>query len=330
MSLEMKTNVSNARWLILPISQIGTAPDTDLGDVKVYYDVSNIGSFNSANLSSYVLITSTGHRFGQNGPKSVRLAFASPPTLGPATQRFFVTVDLNSSAKPENTVKLRTNVSAGEPGIIESPNTLAISFESSALNINPPPTLMYVLAASSAPASVNQGDSNLPILTLRAWMAAYTGQWTQLAVSRWAPGLDSDVSGVKLFYDSNDNGVLDVTSDQRLSTASFVAGTATLGFSTQTIRVATQTYFLTYDISITAGGGNGASASLGAPGVFTVAAPHSVSSLGFPIQSASATVKATQTGLFALGQAKAPGQLVQSATNQVMLTLELYTTHALL
>ncbi|MFA6030033.1 MAG: FG-GAP-like repeat-containing protein [Elusimicrobiota bacterium] len=325
MALTLRTDVSNAGWTTLKVDQAGSAIDADFGDVKVYYDVNNVGAFDSSNLTQYLLITSTGQRFGQGMAGSITLGFNLPPTLGTTPQRYFVTVDLSTAATPGRTVVLRA---INETYLaVTAPNQVGpTSFASQPLTVNAPPAQMHILALSSAPANVTQGSANVPMMVLKTWMSAYTGAWTQLRLDRSGFGLDADVTGVKLFRDANGNGTLDVVTDERLSTAAFSAGTAVLSFATQTVTASTQTFFLTYDVSVTAVAGHTIGAIFGAPGLFNIAAPNSVSGTDFPLQSAESVVMPTQAGLYVGGQDKAPGQLTQGATNQLMMTLSLNTS----
>jgi|GEM_PF-4540823 hypothetical protein len=325
LELSLRTDVSLATWTALRIDQSGSAADSEIKDVKIYCDINDLGVFNSSNLSQYVLVVSTGQRFGQTLPGSVTLALSSGVVVGPAARRYFAVVDISSTAVPGHTVSLRA-VNAGYFSV-SAPNQIgAVSFNSPSLTVSAPPALMYVDFKSSAPATVRQGDANVPMSVLKARMSAYSGEWTRLTLDRAGAGLDSDVSSVKLFLDSDSDGRLNVLNDARLSTAAFVGGSAVLSFSAQTLTSSTQTYFLAYDVSMTAAAGDTLGAGLGAPGVFSVNAPNSVSSLGFPAQSALSTVRPTQAALSVSAQDRAPGQLLQGATNQVVLSLSLNTT----
>ncbi|MBI5244562.1 MAG: VCBS repeat-containing protein [Elusimicrobia bacterium] len=334
LDLTLKTNVSNAGWAGLKIDQAGSASDSDITEVKVYYDLNNSGFFDPANTQQYLLVSSTGQRFGQVQAGSVDIVFPSTPSLGPAPQRYFVAVDLADDATPGKTVALRAI--SKDYFVPVAPNQFGpVSFNSQPpmdqVEIKAPPALMYVLGTSSAPAEVAQGTANVVMAALKVWMSSYTGQWTQLSVDRSGAGIDSDISGVKLFYDTNGNGRLDVMTDERISTASFIGGTAALMFSTQTITTSSRTYYLTYDLSMTAVGDHAVGAAINAPGLLAVAMPNSVSSDNFPFASAASRVVTTRADLFVVGQNKAPGMLIQGATNQVMLSLQLSTTeHAIL
>ena len=328
MSLVLQTDVSDAEWLSLRVDQTGSAADADVASVKLYYDINGAGSWDSSNLAQYQLVTSTTNRFGDNGASSVLLTFSTNPVLSPAPneKRFFLVVDLSTSAAPGKAIVARANTSGFFT--VKSPNTLNTntSFVSGALAINPPPETMYVVWGDSAPATVTQGDANVPMLTLRAWMSGHSGAWSELKVTRSGAGADADVPFVKLYRDEDGDGLLTVAVDRRLSTATFVGGAAQLRFSTQTVTASTQTYFLTYDIKTTAGTGDTVGARIPAAGDFKIETPNTVSTLNFPLQSLNSAIQATRTGLFVVGTNQAPGELTQAATDQVMLSLSLQTT----
>ena len=328
MQLELKTDVSEARWYSLKLEQVGSAADAETTAVKVYYDSNGAGLWNSSNLANYEMVSSAGQRFGETEPKTVTVSFfvgaSTPPALSAAVHRYFVVVDLATSAVPGHTVALRAIDKSYFQ--VSPPNQMAdASFQSATLTVNAPPAQMFVLSSALAPGTTIQGATNIPMARFSLWMSSYTGSWNRLTVSRYGTGSDPDVSAVKLFRDSNANGLLDLVSDERLSTGAFSGGAAVLGFSAQTIAASTKTYFLTYDVAVTAAPGGTLGAEFGVPSVFNIAAPNSVASTGFPIRSGTTTVSAAQTTLLVQGQDKAPSELVQAATNQAMLTLRLNT-----
>jgi len=119
--------------------------------------------------------------------------------------------------------------------------------------------------------------------------------------------------------------------DERVSTASFLGGTAALMFSTQTITTLPKTYFLTYDLSMTAVGGHTVGASINAPGLLAVAMPNSVSSDNFPFTSAASLVVHHARGPLRRRPEQGARHADPGRTNQVMLSLQLNTTqHAIL
>jgi hypothetical protein len=330
MALELNTDVSNADFLSIVVEEVGSAADAEISAVKVYFDINDLGVWNASNLLQYQQVSLSTQSFGDVTPNFVTLNFSTPPALSPTVKRFFVVIDLSSAAVPSNQVVLRAidNTSFA----VNPPNFVApTSYLSEALDINAPPETMFVVPRGTAPFSVTQGDTNVVMEEFDLVMSSYTGQFTRLTVTRSGLGLDTDVAIVKLFYDANSDGVLQVLGDTKLSTAVYSGGQVILDVPAQTITTANKRFFVTYDIAQTAVSSNTVGVRVAAPGAFIVAAPNSVSATNFPVQSTNSLILPTIAGMVAQGLDQAPGQLLQGATNQVMLRLSLNTTeHAVL
>ncbi|TPW21742.1 MAG: hypothetical protein FD126_386 [Elusimicrobia bacterium] len=324
--LTLRTDVSNTSWKSLRVDQAGTAADLDVKAVKLFYDLTDTGSFDSGNLNAYEEVTGGTQTFGSNGPGSMILTFSTAQPLSPTPKRYFLAVDIATGATPARTVVVRA--STGAFFTVDAPNQVQANagFQSPALSVNAPPISMFVTAGSSAPASAVQGTSNQAMLTLKAFTNAYSARWTQLRVTRSGTGSDSDVTAVKLYRDADADGSLSVVSDERLSTGTFSGGTVLLTFATQTVAASTQTFFIAYDFRTTAVAGNTVGARVAAAGDLRVAAPDTVSTTGFPLQSVNSTITATSAGLFVTPVNLAPGELKQAATDQVLMSLSLQTT----
>lgn len=325
MKLTLATDVSTTQLIKLRLDRAGSSLDSDVTAVKVYYDINSLGSFNPGALAQYLLVTSSTLTFGAGGVGTLDLGFSPVQGITTAGKTYFVAVDLATGAVPGRTVVVR----ALNQGYytVDAPNTVAAtSFSASPLTITAPPTSMYATAYASAPATVTQGASNVVMLSLGLWMQSFTGSLSQLTITRSGSGLDTDVSRIKLYHDANANGVLDIAFDTQLTSGVFSGATASLAFGAQALTVSTKTFFVTYDFSTTAQGGDTVGALIGSPGAFTIAAPNGVSSQGIPIQSANSAVVPTQNGVFIAAQDKAPAFLRQAATGQYMLDLTMNTT----
>ncbi|MBI3548754.1 MAG: T9SS type A sorting domain-containing protein [Elusimicrobia bacterium] len=326
MKLTLKTDVSQAQLLQLRVDRTGVSSDADVKSVKIYYDINQLGVFNPATLGQYQLLTATTPTFGDAGIGSVNLALSPNGPVTTSGRTYFVVIDLSTSATPGNTIGVRAVNSSYYT--VSAPNTMAAtSFASASITVNAPPSLMYVTGASSAPTSAVQGTASIPMVTFRAWMGQYTGQWSGLTVVRTGSGADADVDRLKIYLDSNANGTLDTLTDTVVATGTFSGGQAVMGFlSVQAMTVSTQTYFLTADVSPVGTPGDTVGVSLTSPGAFTVAPPNGTSSIGFPINSGLVTVGATQNGVSVGFQDKAPVSVTQGATQQVLLSLQMDTT----
>ncbi|PJA17035.1 MAG: hypothetical protein COX66_05895 [Elusimicrobia bacterium CG_4_10_14_0_2_um_filter_63_34] len=325
MELVLRTDISNARWLSLQVNQAGSAQQADVQAVKIYYDFNDFGVWNSANVGNYQLVTSSTQTFDGSG--NVTLSFSTPPVLSPTPARYFLVVDVSTSAVPDRAITVRA--STGPFFGIEAPNFIDPDavFASQALTLKPPPVTMFVQGISSAPTQATQGQSNVVMLTLRAWTSAFDADFSGLTVTRTGTSADSEVSSVKLYRDADADGILNVLVDTRLSTKTFSGGTAALSFPAVQITASTQTFFVTYDLSSVAQAGTTLGASIVAAGDVDIdTPPNSVDTGSFPVQSSTSAVLATQSGLFMTAANLAPGKLKQGATHQLLMSLALRTT----
>ncbi|MFA6091543.1 MAG: hypothetical protein WCU88_00425 [Elusimicrobiota bacterium] len=324
--LDLRTDVSQAQWSLLRLDRAGTSVDADVSAVKVYYDLNGLGSFDSSNLGQYQLVSSSTMTFNDQGTAgTVLLDLRTPQTLGTAPKTYFVAVDLAASAIPGRTVVVRALNSAYLS--VNAPNSVAaVSFTAGALTINAPPSTLYILAHDSAPASAVQGTSGAAMLSMNLWMDAYSGQVSGLTVARAGSGSDADLSRVRLFRDADADGVLSVATDVLLASGAFSGASAALTFGAETMTTSTQTWFLACDVSPTAAAGDTFSLRIGAPGAVNVLSPDSMGADGFPIQSSAVSVLPTMNGVAVSHQDRAPGSVLQGATNQLFLNLSLNTT----
>ncbi|MFH1723823.1 MAG: FG-GAP-like repeat-containing protein [Elusimicrobiota bacterium] len=333
MELSLNTNISSASWQSLNIHRAGNATDGDVAAVRVYYDVTDIGDWDPANLAQYALINASTmtHTFGETQAGEVDLALNAPP-ITPTPKRFFVVVDLSTTAVPGRSFSLRTvdvsDYKVDAPNFVSTATASAL-WASDALSITPPPVQVSVAWTSVAPSTVTQGDTNVVMLRVEAWTPAYSAAFSQLTVRRTGGLQDAEVPVARLFRDDG-NGALSILNDENLGAAAFSAGLAEIKFATQTITSSPQTFFVTYNIKNTARSGQLVGAEITAATDFKVDNPNTVDTSAFPMQSEYSTVQPTNTQMSAVVTNQAPGQLKQAATNQVLLNLSLYTAdHAL-
>ena len=323
MSLALKTNVSNAGWVSVRIDEAGTAQDVDVSALKLWYDFNHVGTFYPTQTSRYQLVTPSTLTF-QNG--TVNLVFLSTaPPLSSQAQTYYLTVDLATGAWPGRTVV--ASVFDQTYFAVNSPNHMGplSTFNAPSLMIAAPQSWLYVLARDSAPASAVQGTPAVPMLALDLWMQRYTGQFYGVTLTRngtAGSAADADISGVKLYYDKNHTGALDVWNEPMLASGTFSGGQITLSFAPQTVGVATQTYFVAYDFSASAKAGNVEGVTAGP---FVVAFPNNAVLLS-TAASSQTQITPTQSGVFVNSHDLAPISILQGTTSQPFLELALNTT----
>ncbi|MCX5789255.1 MAG: hypothetical protein NTX64_12220 [Elusimicrobia bacterium] len=329
--LTLQTNVSKASWSKLHLDRAGISSDSDVRAVKLYYDVNQLGYFDSSNVGQYQLLSSTGVTFGSILPGSTDIWLAPPMTLSAAPRTFFVAVDLSTAAPPGDSVGVRV----ADPSylVVAWPNSVApVSFTSNLATVSLPPSLMDVTAADTHAPLAAQGTVSVPMLSLRLHMRRYSAEWSGLTVTRTGTALDADVPRMRLYADTPGTGVFDPLADTLVATGTFSGGQATLSFSPVTVlSVSTAAYFVAYDVSALAVSGRTFGAQLPSPGAFALAAPNSAASAGFPFATAATLISPTVTGVTASAVDAAPGSVLQGAAVQPLLSLTLATTdHAAL
>ncbi|MBI3296976.1 MAG: hypothetical protein HYZ75_02340 [Elusimicrobia bacterium] len=324
--LSMRTDVSDTSWSKLRVDRSGSVSDAGIANVKVYFDQNALGVFDRSALGQYVLVSSGTAVFGSVSPGVTEVSLSPVVELGPTPKSYFVVVDLSTSAVPGTTLIVRSvNFTYWT---VDAPNTVSstAAFESAPLSITEPASTMFIQTASSAPATVTQGDANVPFLRLSVWSDRFSAVWSRLTVSRTGTSSDADVTRVRLYADTNANGVLDLLGDAQLSTGAFSGGNAALSFAARTVTSSTQTLFLAYDLAATASADATLGARLAVPSVFDVASPDSVSPSGFPFDSAASQIRATRANILVTAQDRAPVTVLQGTTGQILLSLTLRTT----
>src|SRR3989339_2101773 len=130
---------------------------------------------------------------------------------------------------------------------------------------------VYIVPRTSEgvpPENVTQGDTNKAIGTFKLYTDDNTALWQQLKLKRAGTGQDSDITAVKVWYDVNNDGLFDSTTDQCITDSRTFgqspdsAGEVTLTISSQTngqeilkASLLQKTYFVTFDFSSSASTG---------------------------------------------------------------------------
>src|SRR3989339_1898903 len=130
---------------------------------------------------------------------------------------------------------------------------------------------VYIVPRTSEgvpPENVTQGDTNKAIGTFKLYTDDNTALWQQLKLKRAGTGQDSDITAVKVWYDVNNDGLFDSTTDQCISDSRTFgqspdsAGEVTLTISSQTngqeilkASLLQKTFFVTFNFSSSASTG---------------------------------------------------------------------------
>jgi hypothetical protein len=155
----------------------------------------------------------------------------------------------------------------------------------------PTPDTLTVQGTDRAPSAVVQGDAN--VLVEQLTLTANSGSITvaALRIDLTGTGTDSDIAGVDLYDDSNDNGSFDPGTDALLDSSSFAGGSLVFtGFTKNVNTGIAENLLILFDVSPTATTGNTVGVSLLDETYLTVAVPDNISAANFPIQSTNSLV----------------------------------------
>jgi hypothetical protein len=160
----------------------------------------------------------------------------------------------------------------------------------------PPVADVIVTWIDRAPAIVVQGQTDVVMASLTMEASIPMATFDAINVTATGTGADSDVAGVKLFDDVNDNGILDAVIDVQLgATATLSGGSASFSGLAKNIILGTPERFLIiYDLSVTATSGATIGAQVTGASDVVLAGGNSVAGI-FPMQSWNSRVNTPPT-----------------------------------
>ena len=293
-----------ASWTSLRVRSFGTVQDSDIAAVEIFADAGGRGVFDA--LTDPLL-----------GSAAIIGGMAVVPLNVPVTSassKFFVAYRLSPLATPNATAGASVS-SASDIGL-SSPFAAVGAFPATSrlAPIQDSPNTVDLAAASLAPTSTSPGVLNLPVLKLTAVADTGMSVLNTMTLSLAGTLPSSGLAAVRIYRDSNGNGVLDA-SDALLTSGSdrFSNGVATLVFTAsqadRTITSAPAVLFVAVDIAPGALPGATFSLSLAAPSSVGLAgAADTVTFSGAQIASQPTLLVNTLTAALS---AVAPLQLTQ-------------------
>jgi len=250
-------------------------------------------------------------------------------------QQFFVVYNISGTATPGNWVgaALNSNLNINVSGfdLVSNANFpidtyvpgVKTAIAAAAANV------LTVNGTDKAPATVAQGDDAL-ILNMTLIADSYSINVTSIKLDLTGTAVDSDISAVQLYLDTNDNGYFEFIESinlmARIASGKFVGGTTTLtpSYPITVLAGSPERLLIVFVFSCSATPTNTAGVTLVDNSYITVSAPDTVSSANFPISSANSEINsATNDVLTVTGTDKAPVNLQQGETYVVMEQLEL-------
>jgi hypothetical protein len=160
----------------------------------------------------------------------------------------------------------------------------------------PPMADVTVTWIDRAPAAVVQGQTDVVMVSLTMQTNIPTATLNAINITASGTGIDSDVAGVKLFDDVNDNGVLDAVIDIQLgATAIFSGGAANFtGLAKDIVFGTPEQFLIVYDFSGTATSGATIGAQVSGASDILLAGGNFAAGL-FPVQSWNSRVNTPPT-----------------------------------
>ena len=221
-------------------------------------------------------------------------------------------------------------------------------FQSSEPSVTSTIDTVYIVPRTSEgipPENVTQGDTNKAIGAFKLYTDDNAAIWKQLKLKRVGSGSDTDVRAVKIWYDVNNDGLFDSTTDQLVSNsrtfgqAPDAAGEVNLtlygAFDGQEILKANQlqkTYFITFDFSYFAGiGPTTPGFILETTNYITVQSPDRVIEFnGIPPfeRKIAGSILEYADAVKCVPQSQVPVTLMQGATNVSMIRFNMKTDNS--
>jgi hypothetical protein len=240
--LLLKTEIGTAQWRSVRFKKIGSAPSDDyIEKVKVYEDTDKDNKFDA--LRDQVL----GSAGIVSGISDIEFSIQNLTT---DFKTYFVAIDIGQDVEAKRTVGLRC------PGYhffeTSSPivNVDVFPFEALCeIGIG-----VSVEDSSIAPALVDTGENDVGMTMIELYTKGEEVSWEGLWLT-FTGDSASDVEEVKLYKDNGDT-LFNSTDETLIASGDFVNDTVKLSFLGETIDTIHKFYFIAFDISKSAQGGN--------------------------------------------------------------------------
>ncbi len=312
------------------------------------------------------LVSDAGTKPGQITPgtdnftNSVRaITFTAQQIIPNVTDKitgmnYFITYDINPFVPVYRDLNNNGVQDAGEAvsigGLISATTSFAvITPDLVTLSANPPLTtklaafseypdqVSFSPDTSITPVYATQGDKDIPILKFSLRSNVSTALFNTLKISRKGAGAvqtqgsNDDIGLVKVYRDVNFNGILEPTTDELISSGTFVQPdpngtnpkTVQLTIKDQLLSPTTQTYFVAYDIATGATSNNTEGLTIIDPGWFGGSfTPIGVDQMlpnGIPVESRQVTISPLTVRVS--GQSLAPGSALEGEASVPLMSV---------
>ncbi|MBI5202111.1 MAG: hypothetical protein HY925_11035, partial [Elusimicrobia bacterium] len=302
--------------------RLTTGPDTDISGIKVYRDDGD-GLFDPG-LDSLI---SAGSEQFQNHRTTITLTGAQAlRTVSPTVSVFFIAVDVSGASAEGDPAGFSIDYSTWVR-LASATNTVVnagFPIQTQQITLITQNTLMASLTEiDSAGPAVYQGDIyNYARIDL--WANVGFTKIDRIQLTRAGLSFDTDVSYIEIWRDQDANKIFSAALDKFLSSATFSAGVATLGFSEQIVQTSSATFFARIRVNPGAIAGNTLGFKVANPAsIRTTVSYTTIDPSPYPLSTSNVPILATINTLTATPLDVAPGSALQGATNVPMLRLQL-------
>jgi hypothetical protein len=223
----MTVNTLSAQVNRLLVNRLGSSVDADVAAVKVFLQtVADGRAFNP------VIDTLLGSSAFSAGVATVALSTVA--LNAGTTAVLFVIYEISPTANPGDTLGAGMTNSGYVQSV--SPFTAvagSFPFNSSTGTVTATTNALEVTSLDLTTGGLLQGATNVALLRLTARSSLNPINWSGLAVTRLGNTPDASIDAVKVFRDSNGDGVFSLALDQLLALGSerFTAGQVSLAFT---------------------------------------------------------------------------------------------------
>ncbi|MBI4422214.1 MAG: T9SS type A sorting domain-containing protein, partial [Elusimicrobia bacterium] len=306
LSLAVWMRQFSGQWSGLTVSRLGTGADDDVAVVRLLRDADGNGTLD---LLSDVVIASGSFSGGL-----AALAFPAE-TITVATRTYFVACDLSGTAGAGGTV----GAAIAGPGslILGAPhnvNSQGLPFESARAYVSPTQAGLSVAFQDRAPAALLQGASVQLMMNLILNTTAESVLVTGVAFEKTGTAVDAEVTGLTVWLDADDDGVLDPARDTALGSRSnpFAGGSAAVTLAPGlSVGSALRRVFVSANIHPYADAGRTLGLSVSTSSAISLDSPNYVLPAGFPFATGLVALAKQPETLSAAVSSLWPGGVVQ-------------------
>jgi hypothetical protein len=244
--ITLRANVNSVELSSLKLQQTGTIADAAITEALLYRDDGD-GVFVSSMDAAVTLPTAlSGH--------ILQLVLSPAQAITTAPCVYWLALSVDTQAVAGATLSLTAPdtgyLTVSSPDLVDpAPFPLLIQMPGP---IQDKPDIVRAIVSDLAATSMYQGVGGNLMARLRFWTDQDIAVLSRIRVDLTGSALSSEISAVKLYADTDNDGRFNGDVDTLLTSGSFSAGNIWLTPVAQTITVSTRNYFVIYDVSASA------------------------------------------------------------------------------